>query len=287
MNDRDPFDPIDRTLSNALPARGTSRPMSQPSLIDVRHRARRRQQRRTAGMVAAIVLVGASGVGVYALRHDGGRAALTPGDADRQRRPVHHRGVPPHVHQHGSRAPHGLHRLRARRLRGQGRRHPAIVAQKFAITVDELNAANAGLDGYDAFTVGIAITIPVAQPILQGTTTLPPLRQAAAAPTRSGRGTAPATSVSTSSAARSSSRANRSSPTSARPSSFRPRSPVSRSAPPRRWPTTSARPTHHASRPATPSPRPPSRHRSTATPANPPPRRPRTSSTSPTTTSQG
>jgi hypothetical protein len=82
MNDRDPFhagDPLDRTLTQAFGSRHVPT-MSGPSLIDVRHRARRRQQRRTAGLVGAITLVGAGGVGAYAIRHDDGRAALSPGD---------------------------------------------------------------------------------------------------------------------------------------------------------------------------------------------------------------
>lgn len=87
MNDRDPFsagdpgDPLDRTLSRAFGSRHVP-PMSQPSMIDVRHRARRRQQRRTAGLVGAITLVGAGGVGAYAMRHDDPRTTLSPGDAD-------------------------------------------------------------------------------------------------------------------------------------------------------------------------------------------------------------
>ena len=84
MNERDPFptgDPLDRTLTQAFGSRHVP-PMSSPSLMDVRHRARRRQQRRTAGLVGAITLVGAGGVGAYALRHDDGRVALSPGDAD-------------------------------------------------------------------------------------------------------------------------------------------------------------------------------------------------------------
>ena len=84
MNYRDPFpagDPLDRTLTKAFGSRHVPT-MSAPSLIDVRHRARRRQQRRTAGLVGAITLVGAGGVGAYAIRHDDGRAALSPGDAD-------------------------------------------------------------------------------------------------------------------------------------------------------------------------------------------------------------
>ena len=171
MNERDPFDPIDRTLSSAFGSRHVP-PTSQPSLIDVRHRARRRQQRRTASLVAAIVLVGASGVGVYALRHDGGRAALSPGDfeggapATTIACVMSTSTVPPLPTVSTVSGP-GIYEVKDGDT-------PAIVAQKFAVTVEELDAANAGLDGYDAFYVGLAITIPVAEPILQGTTTLPP-----------------------------------------------------------------------------------------------------------------
>jgi LysM repeat protein len=151
MNDRDPFtdqsDPIDRTLSS---------------------------------MVAAIVLVGASGVGVYALRHDGGRAALSPGDAVDNGAPATtvacftiSTTVPPSVvllpglPTASTVSGPGIYRVE------QGDT-TAGVAEKFAITVDELDAANAGLPGYDAFIVGLDITIPVAQPISGATSTLPP-----------------------------------------------------------------------------------------------------------------
>lgn len=88
MNDRDPFsaggpgDPLDRTLNQAFGSRHVPPMPSASGLSDVRHRARRRQQRRTAGLVGAITLVGAGGVGAYAMRHDDGRATLSPGDAD-------------------------------------------------------------------------------------------------------------------------------------------------------------------------------------------------------------
>ncbi len=170
MNDSDRFDPIDRTLSAAFGSRHAP-PMSAPSLMDVRHRARRRQQRRTAGLVGAITLVGAGGVGAYALRHDEGRTALSPGDAE---------GMPattiaclstfstlPPLPTVSTVSGFGIYEV-------EDGDTPMLVAQKFAVTVGELNAANADLDGYDAFTVGLAITIPVAEPILQGTTTLPP-----------------------------------------------------------------------------------------------------------------
>jgi LysM repeat protein len=176
MNDReplhsfDPGDPIDRTLSNAFGSRHVP-PTSAPSLIDVRHRARRRQQRRTAGMVAAIVLVGAGGVGTYAMRHDSGRAALSPGDYEG--------GAPattiacftisttvPPLPTVSTVSGLGVYEV-------QKGDTPALVAQKFDVTVDDLNAANAGLVGFDAFYVGLAITIPAVSPAPTGT--LPPL----------------------------------------------------------------------------------------------------------------
>lgn len=170
MNDRDPFsgvdptgDPIDRTLSQAFRSRPTPS-MSQPSLIDVRHRARRRQQRRSAGLVGAIVLVGAGGVGAYALRNDGdsGRAALTPGD-DASGSPVttvectffpdSNVTTVPAILTSSTVSGPGAYTV-------QDGDTPALVAQKFNVTVDELNTANAGLPGYDAFYVGLVITIP-------------------------------------------------------------------------------------------------------------------------------
>ncbi len=182
MNDRDPFpgadptgDPIDRTLSQAFRSRPTPS-MSQPSLIDVRHRARRRQQRRSAGLVGAVVLVGAGGVGAYALRHDGGsgRTALTPGD-DASGAPATTVACYPDVAA-ASTAPvilsmstisgPGTYRLQEGDI-------PATVAQKFDLTVDELNAANADLPGYAAFYVGLAIVIPA--PVSAPTTAFPPL----------------------------------------------------------------------------------------------------------------
>lgn len=94
MNEREPFhpgdpgDPLDRTLTQAFGSRRVPIMPSSPGMNDVRHRARRRQQRRTAGLVGAITLVGAGGVGAYAVRHDDGRVALSPGDADANGAPV-------------------------------------------------------------------------------------------------------------------------------------------------------------------------------------------------------
>ena len=169
MNDHDPLAPIDRTLSSAFGSRHVP-PMSAPSMIDVRHRARRRQQRRTAALVGAVTLVGAGGVGAYALRHDDARTALTPGDAIDNGAPattiacvMSTSTVPPLPTVSTVSGP-GVYEVKEGDT-------PMLVAQKFAVTVDELNAANADLVGYDAFTVGLAITIPSVEPTAQGSTT--------------------------------------------------------------------------------------------------------------------
>ncbi len=174
MNDRDPFDPIDRTLSSAFGSRHVPAMPSASGMSDVRHRARRRQQRRTAALVGAVTLVGAGGVGAYALRHDDGRAALTPGDAVDNGAPATTIAcftiattVPP-LPTVSTVSGLAIYEVKDGDT-------PMLVAQKFDLTVDALNAANADLVGYDAFNVGLTITIPAADPLLQGTTTLPPL----------------------------------------------------------------------------------------------------------------
>ena len=80
MNDRDPFDPIDRMLDDTFRTRPAP-PLARPSLTDVHHRARRRQQRRTAGMVGALAVVGMGGAVALATRDDA-RTQLTPAADD-------------------------------------------------------------------------------------------------------------------------------------------------------------------------------------------------------------
>jgi len=79
MNEHDPIDPIDRLLDDAFRSRSVP-PVSRPSVIDVQHRARRRQHRRSGAMLGALVAVGVGGAIAVAARHDGSdRIALTPG----------------------------------------------------------------------------------------------------------------------------------------------------------------------------------------------------------------
>ena len=79
MNEHDPVDPIDRLLDDAFRSRSVP-PVSRPSVIDVQHRARRRQHRRSGAMLGALAVVGVGGAIAVAARHDGSdRIALTPG----------------------------------------------------------------------------------------------------------------------------------------------------------------------------------------------------------------
>jgi hypothetical protein len=78
MSDHDPqHRPIERLLDDAF--RAHSAAAGTPSLVDVRHRARRRQRRRAGAVVGAAAVVGIGGAGVLSRRGDGATTA-SPGD---------------------------------------------------------------------------------------------------------------------------------------------------------------------------------------------------------------
>jgi hypothetical protein len=75
---RTPDDPVEVALTAAL-ANLSSREI-RPSMVDVQHRAHRRQRRQAAAMVGALAVVVLGGAGVLALRHDHTPLAITAGD---------------------------------------------------------------------------------------------------------------------------------------------------------------------------------------------------------------
>lgn len=183
MNEHDPIDPIDRLLDDAFRSRSVP-PVSRPSVIDVQHRARRRQHRRSGAMLGALAVVGVGGAIAVAARHDSSdRIALTPGgtqaggattgacfsvpttstiapaptiDPATNSSPAPSPTTYPHtLIFNGTTTTNAVQQY----VVSEGD-VPAAVAQKFAVSLDELNAANAATPGYDAFTIGLSIIIP-------------------------------------------------------------------------------------------------------------------------------
>ena len=178
MNEHDPVDPIDRLLDDAFRSRSVP-PVSRPSVIDVQHRARRRQHRRSGAMLGALAVVGVGGAIAVAARHDGSdRIALTPGGTqagvattvacftvpttmwvdpatNSSPAPSPTTYPPTTLSFNGTTTTNAVQQY----VVSEGD-VPAVVAQKFAVSLDELNAANSATLGYDAFTVGLSIIIP-------------------------------------------------------------------------------------------------------------------------------
>lgn len=154
-------DPIDHLLDEAF----RSRPVPldvRPSMIDVHRRARRRHHRRTGATLGAVALVGVGGAVAFAVRHDG-RDQLTAGEGDlgtpttyvcdttmpvASTVPVN--TLPPFTTT--TTMPVGMYVI----LEGDT---PALVAEKFGVTVEELQLWNADRPEYAAFAVGTAIVV--------------------------------------------------------------------------------------------------------------------------------
>lgn len=82
MNDPMNHDPFDRELDQLLGRAFASRadgPVSSPSMLDVRHRARLRHRRRIGAMVGSVAVVGVGGAAVLAKGHDTNDRVTTPG----------------------------------------------------------------------------------------------------------------------------------------------------------------------------------------------------------------
>jgi LysM repeat protein len=140
-----------------------------PQLADVRTRARRMHRRRTSGMVGALAVVGAAGVGLQSLRHDA-RAALTPGDGgvDLGLGNDATTGGPTTSIDCGiAIAPTtiGVDTVTtiAYYTVQQGDT-PSGVAEKVGVSLEELRAANASNATFEAFVVGGTIVVPLSPP---------------------------------------------------------------------------------------------------------------------------
>jgi hypothetical protein len=154
-------DPIDRMLDEAFHSRPVPLDV-RPSMTDVQRRARRRHQRRTGATLTAVALVGVGGAVAFAVR-DNGRDQLTAGEGDL--------GTPTTIACDGSLVlattmpaptlppdatttlpPIGMYViLEGDTLLG--------VAEKFGVTVEQLELWNADRPEFAAFAVGTAIVV--------------------------------------------------------------------------------------------------------------------------------
>lgn len=176
MNDNAPFDPLDRTLSDAF-ARVRVDTSARPSMHDVRARARRRHHRRTGATLGAMAVIGAGGAVAFAARDDG-EVTLRGGDADLGTATTVPCVAVPTTVLLPTATTIGLLEYTV-----QEGDTPAGVAAAYGITVEQLDAANTGLADYASFAVGLAITVPTPNfPVPIGTTTTVDPRVAAADP---------------------------------------------------------------------------------------------------------
>jgi hypothetical protein len=149
-------DPIDQALHDAFQSRHVPHDI-RPSLIDVRWRARRRHTRRNAALVGCAAITGAGAVAVLASRHPGEQTDVGVGAGESV--------TPTTMACYSVSTVSGTMTMPPTTI-GTGIYTisdgdlPLLVAQKFNITIEELDAANRGVPGYDTFYVGLQITIP-------------------------------------------------------------------------------------------------------------------------------
>ena len=149
-------DPIDRLLDEAF----RSRPIpldTRPSMIDVHRRARRRHHRRTGATLGAVALVGVGGAVAFAMRSDG-RDQLAAGEGDLGTPTTYVCDTTMFV---GTTVPvntlppftttttmlPNMYTI----MEGDT---PALVAEKFGVTVEELQLWNANRPEFESFIVG-------------------------------------------------------------------------------------------------------------------------------------
>jgi len=161
MND---FNDIDRELQAAFTQRPTV--LSRPSLRDVKQRARRHQRQRSAGVLGACALVGVGGVAALATRSPANETAVGVGEGDPSST-ICYPTVSTVIMYDTSTVPmtgpatepttpytsSGTYILK------EGD-NPTMLAQRFGVTLEALNAANEATPGYDIFYVGLEIAIP-------------------------------------------------------------------------------------------------------------------------------
>ena len=153
-------DPIDRLLDEAFRSRSVPSD-TRPSMIDVHRRARRRHHRRTGATLGAVALVGVGGAVAFAMRSDG-RDQLAAGEGDLGTPTTYvcdttllvastmpAATLPPFT---TTTMPVGMYVI----MEGDT---PELVAEKFGVTVEELQLWNADRPEYAAFAVGTAIVV--------------------------------------------------------------------------------------------------------------------------------
>ena len=153
-------DPFDQMMQDAFRSRPAPK-MPRPSIGEVRRRARRRQQRRSIAMVGTMAAMGTGGVAVLAMRHGGDTKLRARAAAGPDTGPIAtacynppYSGPPTTI---TSPTPTTIAFVQYTIVAGDS---PTIVAQRFGISIDALNAANAGVYDYPAFFVGAVINIP-------------------------------------------------------------------------------------------------------------------------------
>lgn len=154
-------DPIDRLLDEAFRSRPIPRD-TRPSMIDVHRRARRRHHRRTGVTLGAVALVGVGGAVAFAMRSDG-RDQLAAGEGDLGAPTTYVCDTTMFVGTTvpgATLAPAGTTTTMLPNMyvimEGDT---PEFVAEKFGVTVEELQLWNADRPEYAAFAVGTAIVV--------------------------------------------------------------------------------------------------------------------------------
>ncbi|MBI4884823.1 MAG: hypothetical protein HY826_12300 [Actinobacteria bacterium] len=184
------FNDIDRDLQAAFAQRPAA--LSRPSLRDVKDRARRHQRQRRAAVLSACALAGVGGVTALAKRSPGsettvgqglgGDATTTyptatticyaPVDSTVAFSPT---TLTETTWTESTLAIVGSYTLVAGDF-------PGVVAERFGVTVRELDAINEGTEGYGDFIVGTQIFIPLPGAFPSATTTTSAIYDAPCSP---------------------------------------------------------------------------------------------------------
>jgi len=173
MND---FNDIDRELQAAFTQRPTV--LSRPSLRDVKRRVRRHQRQRSAGVLGACALVGVGGVAALATRSPANETAAGVGEGDPSST-ICYPTVSTVIMYDTSTVPltgpatepttpytsSGTYIL-------QEGDNPTMLAQRFGVTLEALNAANEATPGYDIWFEGLEIVIPTQLDLITETTAM-------------------------------------------------------------------------------------------------------------------
>ena len=153
-------DPFDQMMQDAFRSRPAPK-MPRPSIGEVRRRARRRQHRRSIAMVGTMAAMGTGGVAVLAMRHGGDTKLRARAAAGPDTGPIATACYnPPYSGPSTTNTTPTPTTIGFVQYTVEAGDSPTIVAARFGISIDALNAANAGVSGYPAFFLGLAIIIP-------------------------------------------------------------------------------------------------------------------------------